>query len=457
MANDTPGPGPAIRPTWAQSNRAVPRRVVRPLQEFLESSTSGGILLVAAAVVALIWANSPLADSYVRLWHTPISLGVGSWTVSDSLRAWVNDGLMSFFFLVVGLEIKREVLIGELRDVRAAALPVIAAVAGMVVPALIYLFVNSGGAGSRGWAIAMPTDIAFTLGILALAVRNAPVGLRAFVLTLAIVDDIFTVVVIAVFYPSVIRFSALLLAIGVTGVMILLRRIGVRSMAVFAALGVAMWLSLDASGVEPALAGVVFGLLTPAFPLQRPRHVSEEAIRVADETVDEPDPPDADAHWWLRLAWLSKEAVSPLARMEHLLLPMTTIVVLPLFALANAGIRLSADAVADALTSPVTLGVVVGHVVGKIVGIGGAVWLAVRLGIGRLPDGTRLGTMFAVAAAAGVAFTVSLFVADVAFVGQPGMVEQAKIGILLTAIVAGPIGFVWLRRTTGTASAEAAE
>ncbi len=276
-------------------------------------------------------------------------------------------------------------------------------------------------------------------------------------LTLAIVDDIFTVVVIAVFYPSVIRFSALLLAIGVTGVMILLRRIGVRSMAVFAALGVAMWLSLDASGVEPALAGVVFGLLTPAFPLQRPRHVSEEAIRVADETVDEPDPPDADAHWWLRLAWLSKEAVSPLARMEHLLLPMTTIVVLPLFALANAGIRLSADAVADALTSPVTLGVVVGHVVGKIVGIGGAVWLAVRLGIGRLPDGTRLGTMFAVAAAAGVAFTVSLFVADVAFVGQPGMVEQAKIGILLTAIVAGPIGFVWLRRTTGTASAEAAE
>jgi NhaA family Na+:H+ antiporter len=309
--------------------------------------------------------------------------------------------------------------------------------------------------GSRGWAIAMPTDIAFTLGILALAVRNAPVGLRSFVLTLAIVDDILTVVVIAVFYPAAIRFPPLLLAIGIGGAMALLRRMEVRAMALFVAFGVAMWLSLDASGVEPALAGVVVGLLTPAFPLQRPRHVSEEAIRVADETVDEPDPPDADAHWWLRLAWLSKEAVSPLARIEHMLLPWTTFAVLPLFALANAGVRLSIGSLADALSSPVTLGVVIGHVAGKILEIGGAVWLAVRLGIGRLPDGTRLGTMFAVATAAGVAFTVSLFVADVAFIGRPGLVEQAKIGILLTALVAGPVGYAWLRHTTRSGTGRA--
>jgi len=212
MTDDTPISPPVIRPSWAQSQRLVPRRVIRPLQEFLRASTSGGILLVAAAIVALVWANSPFADGYVRLWGTRVSLGVGDWTVTEILRDWVNDGLMSLFFLVAGLEIKRELLIGELSDLRTAILPAIAAVGGMTVPALMYLAMNAGGPGARGWGIAMPTDIAFTLGILAIAVRNAPAGLRSFVLTLAIVDDILTIVVIAAFYPTDIRFPPLLLA-----------------------------------------------------------------------------------------------------------------------------------------------------------------------------------------------------------------------------------------------------
>ena len=230
--------------------------------------------------------------------------------------------------------------------------------------------------------------------------------------------------------------------------MVVLERIHVRAAAVYVSLGVMMWLAMHASGVEPALAGVVVGLITPAVAFQRPRHVSEEAIRVADETVDEPDPPDADAHWWLRLAWLSKEAVSPLARVEHLLLPWTTFAVLPLFALANAGVRLSAAGLSDALSSPVTLGVAIGHVAGKILGIGVATWLVVRSGLGRLPEGTRIAHIFAIGAAAGVAFTVSFFVGDVAFGGQPDLIEQAKIGILASAVIAGPLGYVLLRVTT---------
>jgi NhaA family Na+:H+ antiporter len=439
--------GAGLRVPWAHSDRTVPRRVVRPLQEFLRASTSGGILLVAAAIVAVVWANSGAADTYERLWRTQLSIGFGDWSLAEDLRYWVNDGLMALFFLVVGLEIKRELLIGELRDLRAAVLPVIAAVAGMVVPALIYLAITAGGDGARGWGIAMPTDIAVTLGILALAARGAPAGLKAFVLTLALVDDIFTIVVIAFFYPTGVEIAPILLAAGIAVAMTLLDRIHVRATAVYVSLGVLMWLAMHAAGVEPALAGVVVGLMTPSVAFQRPRHVSEEAIHVADETVDEPDPPDADAQWWLRLAGLSREAVSPLARVEHVLLPWTTFLVLPLFALANAGVRLSASALSDAMISPVALGVAIGHVAGKILGIGVASWLVVRSGLGVLPEGTSLGQVFGVAAAAGVAFTVSFFVGDLAFSGRPDLIEQAKVGIFISAVIAGPLGYALLRLT----------
>ena len=436
------------RPPWAHSERLVPRRVVRPLQEFLQASTSSGIVLIVAAAIALAWANSPFADSYERLWNTRLSVDLGASSIEGSLRMWVNEGLMALFFLVVGLEIKRELLTGELRDRRAAALPAIAAVGGMVLPALIYLALNPSEPAARGWGIAMPTDIAFTLGILALAVRDAPAGLKAFVLSLAIVDDLLTVVVIAVFYPSDIDVRPLLVAVAIGAAFFGFERIHVRAPLVYVALGVGMWLALHEAGVPPALAGVAVGFLAPAVPFQRPSDVSEEALRVADETVDEPDPPDADAPYWLRLAWLSKEAVSPLTRVEHLLLPWTSFVVLPLFALANAGIVLSVDSLSSAFDSPVTLALSVGRVLGKVLGIGLATWLALRFGAGRLSPGVRLDHVVGVAAAAGIAFTVSLFVAQLAFSNDAGLLSDAKIGILGSAIIAGPLGLYLLRRAS---------
>jgi NhaA family Na+:H+ antiporter len=436
--------GSGLRASWAHSDRFFPRRVVRPLQEFLQTSTAGGVLLVAAAIVALTWANLP-GHTYERLWQTRVSIGWSDRVIDEDLRYWVNDGLMALFFLVVGLEIKREILAGELRAVRTAMLPVIAAVGGMVVPALVYVALNAGEAGVRGWGIAMPTDIAFTLGILLLAGRNAPPGLKPFVLTLAIVDDLLTIAVIAIAYPAELRAAPLGLAAAGCLAMFVLRRIHVHASVVYVAVAAEIWVGLHASGVHPALAGAAIGFLTPAVPFQRPRDVSEEAVRVAEETVDDPEPPDADAHWWLRLSRLSKEAVSPLARVEHALLPWTSFVILPLFALANAGVALSMSGVADAASSPVALGVSVGRLVGKVAGIGLATWLAVRLGIGRLPTGTRFAHVLGVAAAAGVAFTVSLFVAQLAFPGRPDLVAQAKLGILASALIAGPIGVAMLR------------
>ena len=290
------------------------RRMVRPLQEFLQESTASAVLLLIAALVALVWVNSPIGDSYDRLWRTTFTIGSGRWAVSHDLRHWVNDGLMALFFLVVGLEIKREFLSGELRDRRTAALPVIAAVGGMAVPALIYLAINAGGDGARGWGIAMPTDIAFTLGILALASRNAPPGLRSFVLTLAIVDDILTFVVIAIFYPTELDAVPLLVAAVLVAAMVVLPRVRIRTPLIYVGLGVGVWVAMSASGVPAALAGVVVGLATPAVPIPRRRGAVPE------------------------------DAIAPLARVEHLLLPWTSFVILPLFALANAGVRLSAAA-----------------------------------------------------------------------------------------------------------------
>jgi NhaA family Na+:H+ antiporter len=400
------------------------RRMVRPLQEFLQESTASAVLLVIAALVALVWVNSSIGDSYDRLWGTTFTLGSGRWAVSHDLRHWVNDGLMALFFLVVGLEIKREFLSGELRDRRTAALPLIAAVGGMAVPALIYLAINAGGDGARGWGIAMPTDIAFTLGVLALAAKSAPPGLRAFVLTLAIVDDILTFVVIAVFYPTELDAVPLLVAVVLVAAMLVSPRVRIRTPLLYIGLALGVWVAMSASGVPAALAGVVVGLATPAAPIPR------------------------------RRGPLPEDAIAPLARAEHLLLPWTSFVILPLFALANAGVRLSAAALADALHSPVSVGIVVARIVGKVAGIGLAAWIATRLGVARLPAGTRFSHVLGVAAAAGIAFTVSLFVADLAFVDAPELIRVAKMGILACAPLAGLMGYLLLRAAARRVDAE---
>jgi NhaA family Na+:H+ antiporter len=351
---------------------------------------------------------------------------------------------MTLFFLVVGLEIKRELTTGELRDRRAAALPVIAAVGGMVVPALLYLALNAGGDGAHGWGIPMATDIAFALGVLTLAARSAPASLKPFLLTLAIVDDIGAIVVIALFYSGGVTWEPLLVAAAMLGAIVALQRIHVRATPVYLVLGVGVWLAVLESGVHPTVAGVALGLLTPSVAFQRPGAVSEEAHRIADETVDDPVPPDADAPQWLRLAELSRETVSPLARVEAALHPWTSSLVVPLFALANAGVALSGEALGDALRSPVALGIVLGLVVGKVVGIALASLGAVRLGIGRLPEGAGTRALLGTAAVAGIGFTVSLFVAELAF-SAPALVDSAKIGIFAGSIAAGALGFALLR------------
>ena len=440
---ESPPVDEGIRMPWSRSERPLPRMILQPVQAFLETEAASGLLLLVAAVIALVWANSPWRDTYEQVWRTDLSLRLGRWVVREDLGGWVGDGFMALFFLVAGLEIKRELLTGELRDRRAAVLPVIAALGGMVVPALIYLAFTAGSPSAGGWGMAMPTDLVFALGVLALA-GGVPASLKVFLLALAIVDDLGSLLVVALFYSKDVDWGFLGVAAGLCMAMVALQRIHVRSTAVYVALGVGVWLAFHAAGVSGTVAGVTVGLLTPSVPFQRPKAVSEEAHRVADETVDDPFPPDADAGQWLYLAGLSREAVSPLARTESFLLPWASYLVVPLFALANAGVALSGHALAGAATSRVAIGLVVARVVGKTVGISLACWLAVRLGIAKLPVGAGWRHIVGVGAAAGVPFTVALLVADLG-IPSPGILDAAKVGILAAALISGVVGYVALR------------
>ena len=435
-----------IRPSWSDSARPVPRLVLQPLQTFLRTEEAGGILLLAAAVAALLWANSPWRASYDAVWHAQLTIGLGPWSLAEDLQRWVNDALMALFFLVVGLEIKRELTTGELRQPRAAALPAIAALGGMAVPALLYLAINRSGEPARGWGIPMATDIAFALGVLAIVGRGLPTALKSFLLALAIVDDIGAILVIAVFYSGSIEVLALLAAGGLLGLILVLQRLQVRWTVVYVLLGVGVWLATFQSGVHATIAGVALGLATPAVPFQRPRAVSLEAHRIADDTVDNPVPPDADAHQWLHLAGLTREAVSPLARLEHLLHPWTSYVIVPVFALANAGVSITSSTLGEALTSGVTLGVVIGLVAGKTIGVTMLTWLATKTGVTRLPEGVGWDQLVGVAALAGIGFTVSLFITSLAFQTQ-AVQDAAKIGILAASLLAGLLGAVLLARS----------
>jgi NhaA family Na+:H+ antiporter len=445
-----------IRVPWSRSDRPLPRRIVRPLQEFLQTSTSSGVVLLGAAVAALVWVNSPWGGSYEQVLATPFLVGIGDLTVAGDLRFLVNEGLMALFFLVVGLEIKRELTTGELRAPRAALLPVIAAATGMAVPALVYVAVVGAGEGVRGWGIPMATDVAFALGVLALAASRAPSGLRPLLLALAIVDDLGSVIVVAMFSPGEIALAWLAVLATLAAMVFLMPKIHIRASVLYVALGITLWYSTYRAGLHPALAGVVTGLLTPSEPFQRPRAVSEEAHRTADQTVDDPDPPDADAHHWLRLADLSREAVSPLTRVEHLLLPWTSFVVLPLFALANVGVELSATSIAAAAGSTVAWAILLARVGGKLAGVWGGAAIASRLGLVDLPDGARPAHLAGMAAAAGTGFTVSLFIAEVAFGAESPLLAHVKIALLVASVLSASFGLLLLRGAS-TPVARAAE
>jgi NhaA family Na+:H+ antiporter len=371
--------------------------------DFVSLEAASGIVLLLAAAAALVWANADTAG-YTSWWHHELTIGPGQLAITESLVHWVNDALMTVFFFVVGLEIKRELVTGDLRDRQRAALPAVAAIGGMVVPALVFVAINLGGSGLDGWAIPMATDIAFAVGVLALLGPRVPSSLKLFLLALAIVDDIGAIVVIALFYSRGLDGWWLLGGVATVLVVIAMARLRVDHPLAYVIPGVVLWWCLHEAGVEPTLAGVVLGLLTPATP---------------------------------------RRGVPVLERLEDALHPISSFVIVPIFALANAGVVLSGDAIDHALSSRVTIGIVAGLVVGKFVGIFGASIIAVRAHIGALPDGLTLRHVAGVAMLGGIGFTVSLFITDLAFRGE--VIDDAKIGVLTASVVAATLGMVVLR------------
>jgi NhaA family Na+:H+ antiporter len=428
---------PPLSHSWIASDRPIARYLARPVREFLDTEAAGGIVLLMATLAAIIWANSPVAGSYERLWTTEFSLRVGPFGFTEDLRHVVNDGLMTVFFFVVGLEIKRELVAGELNDARRALLPAICALGGMVVPALIYLALNAGGDASSGWGIPMATDIAFAVGVLALVGPRCPPTMKVLLLSIAIVDDIGAIIVIAFFYTNQIHPEWLLAASAFAIVIALLRTARVWWTPVYVVVGVALWYAVFESGVHATLAGVTLGLLTPALPVD-PSGI-RDALQEASSLGEEPSPAKVRA-----TTLQAKELVAVAERLEHLLHPWSSFAIVPVFALANAGVLISVDAMREAATSTVVLGVVVGLVVGKLLGISGFAWLAVRFGLGALPEGVGWRHVVAVSAVAGIGFTVALFIAELAF-GEHGIVDEAKVGVLLGSFAAALLGWGLMR------------
>jgi Na+:H+ antiporter, NhaA family len=417
-----------MSPDHAGSDVSGRSRLIRPLVDFLRTEAAGGVALVVAAIAALVWANSPWDASYGDLWTTQLALSLGERELDLDLRDWINDGLMAVFFFVVGLEIKRELVEGELRDPRRAMLPVCAALGGMLVPAVIYAAFNVGGEAADGWGIPMATDIAMAVGLLSLWGSRVSPSLKLFLLALAIVDDIGAILVIAVFYTDEINADALLAAAGLVLATAGMRRWRVRWVAAYVVVGVALWVALHESGIHATLVGVVLGLMTPTQPIRRPELI--DAAELADVSSYEAARQTATA---------ARESVSVVEWLEHLLHPWTSFVIVPLFVLANAGVPLSGGTVGDALTSSVGVGIVVGLAAGKIVGITGFTWLATRLRIARLPEDASWSGVVGVGALAGIGFTVSIFITGLAFGGDP-LEDEAKVAILAASVLAAAIG-----------------
>mgnify|MGYP001023194924 CR=1 FL=1 len=457
----------ASQPTTAVDAAALPprpiSRLIRPFQEFARVQASSGILLLVFTAAALAWANSPWAETYERLLGTYVTVGADGFQVRESLLHWINDGLMAVFFFVVGLEIKREVLAGELSSPRKAALPVAAALGGMIAPALLYLALNRGGPGAGGWGIPMATDIAFALGVLALLGRRAPTSLKVFLAAFAIADDIGAVLVIALFYTASLHMGALLVGFGLLGVAAFANWAGVRRPLVYALIGVAMWVAFLESGVHATVAGVLLAMTIPASARIDPATFTEGARGLVDrfERAGEPHDNDvatnAERQAALHTLEMATERVqTPLQRMEHMLHPWVTFFVMPIFALANAGVSLAGTSPGALLANPIPLGIVIGLVLGKPIGVTLAAWLAVRSGLATMPDGVTWRQLHGAGWLGGIGFTMALFITGLAF---PDADRQAaaKVGILGASLVAGTVGYILLARTAAPTPAQDAE
>ena len=432
-------------------------RFFRPFYEFAKQDTAGGILLLGCTLLALLWANSPWAASYFQLWHTKVGFNFAGLTLSEPLHVWINDGLMALFFLLVGLEIKRETLAGELASFRSATLPIAGALGGMVVPASIYWLFNHDGSGRHGWGIPVATDIAFALGILALLGKRIPSGLRVFLAALAIADDIGAVLIIAFFYTDSVSAIRLLVAGLCFTALIVCNIAGARHALIYSMLGVILWFAFLHSGIHPTVGGVLLAMTIPAGQrIDGPAFLAHTDA-ILDEFRDAEGEgqtihADARGNVAVRLpAENSEQTESPMLRFEHALAPWVMYLVMPLFALANAGVALGSESIA-ALVSPISLGVICGLALGKPIGIVLFSWGVTRRNFSSLPTGVRWRQILGAGALGGIGFTMSLFVADLAF-GPTSQLEAAKIGILVASLVSGVTGaLILLKKVSATVS-----
>ena len=427
--------------------------LLRPFQSFFKTEAAGGIVLMAAAVVALVWANSPFAGAYTDLWATYVTVGAGAFEISKPLLLWVNDGLMAIFFFVVGLEIKREVLTGELAEPRKAALAIAAALGGMAVPALLYTAVTLGTDRAVGWGIPMATDIAFALGVLALLGSRAPLALKVFLTAVAIVDDLGAVVVIALFYTAEVKVGALVLSLALVGLLAVLNRLGVQRPSVYGLIGLVAWVAMLKSGVHATIAGVLVALTIPATRRIDETAFFERASAMLERFRAGLTPgnavPDADQmHAVHSLEQACEDVEPPLERLEHGLHGLVAFGIMPVFALANAGVAFGADLGALA-TDTVALGIALGLIVGKPLGVMTLAFVSVKLGLAALPAGVTWRHLLGVSFLTGIGFTMSIFIANLAFGAGP-LLDSAKLGILVASIASGVLGALMLLRLPPT-------
>lgn len=427
-------------------------KILTPFEKFVESSTGSGILLIVLTVVAMVIANSPWNDTYQHFIHEHLVVSFGEWKIDLSLHHWVNDALMAIFFYLVGLEIKHEMMVGELSSVKKAALPIMAAIGGMIVPALIYFLINRGGDGGAGWGIPMATDIAFAMAILILLGKRIPQSLMTILVALAIVDDLGAVLVIALFYTDTLAFTPLVGAFVCFAVLMGLNLAGVQQVWPYGCIAVVMWVCMLFSGIHATIAGVLCALATPARSIYNPAEFSRDARKLLDRfDVYRDNDKDKDFLSSERLNGILhtlstgiNKAQTPLQHLEHSLKNPVYFVIIPLFVLFNAAVPVDVSQLDVLFRSPVVYGVVAGLLVGKFVGVLGAIFLCDKLGIASLPDGVNYRHITGIAMLAGIGFTMSIFIAELAFSGHTAHLTEAKIAILAASLLAGVLGYVWL-------------
>lgn len=426
-------------------------RFLSPFRDFIHNQATTGLVLLFMTILALILANSAYAESYAHLFHTYFTISLGELTLSQSLQHWINDGLMAIFFFIVGLEIKREVLVGELSDPKNVVLPIVAAIGGMFFPAVIYYSFTMGTEGASGWGIPMATDIAFAISALLLLGKRIPTALVTFLVALAIVDDLGAVTVIAIFYTEQLEFIYLAIALGIFAIMIGFNRFGIHSPLPYFILGGLMWLAMLHSGVHATIAGVLAALAIPAKPKFNPEYFHEHMQSLVAK-YESFNPKHKDYQLYEEQAAVvreiekgAKRVQTPLDRLEHYMHLPVSLLIIPIFALANAGIAINFSEISNVMVEPVSLGIIFGLILGKVIGIAGVSWIAIKMGIAKLPTGATMNQIFGVSFFGGIGFTMSIFIANLSWDSSSELLLQAKTAILIASLISAIIGFVWLR------------